>query len=63
MKNLARKEFVTSFILALIESRKVKFSKLAHDLNDEVKESSNEVRIQDFFREVHLNYQAVAFMR
>jgi hypothetical protein len=62
VKNLARKKFVTSFILALIESRKVQFSELAHHINDEVKVSSNEVRIQDFFREVDLDYQAVAFL-
>lgn len=62
VKNLARKKFITSFILALIESRKVQFSEIAHHLNDEAKVSSNEVRIQDFFREVDLDYQAVAFL-
>ncbi|QHT67114.1 IS4 family transposase [Rhodocytophaga rosea] len=60
VKNLARKKFITSFVLALIQSRKVQFSHLAHYLNDEAKISCNQVRIQDFFREVDLDYQALA---
>lgn len=48
VKNLSRKKFVVSFILAMIKSRKVQFSEIAYHLNDEVKSASNETRIQDF---------------
>lgn len=58
--NLARKTFVSLFILALIQQRKVQFCELATVLNDEVKTASNQNRIEDFFREVDINCQAVA---
>lgn len=60
VKNLARKKFVAAFVLALIQSRKVQFSALAQHLNDEVKLASNENRIEDFFREVNLDYLTLA---
>ena len=58
--NLARKTFVVLFILALIQQRKVQFNELAVVLNDDAKIASNQNRIEDFFREVSLDYQAVA---
>lgn len=58
--NLARKNFVSLFILALIQLRKVQFNELAVGLNDEAKINSNQNRIEDFFREVEINFQAVA---
>ena len=58
--NFARKTFVALFIMALIQQRKVQFCELATVLNDEVKVSSNQNRIEDFFREVELNFGAVA---
>ncbi len=58
--NLARKKFVAQFVIALIKSRNVQFCEIAHHLNDKVKTESNEIRIQDFFREVQINYQGVA---
>ncbi len=58
--NLARKTFISLFITALIQTRKVQFNELATVLNDEVKIASNQNRIEDFFRDVTLNYQALA---
>jgi hypothetical protein len=52
VKNLSRKKFISLFILGVIKSRNVQFCEIAHHLNDNTKLSSNEVRIQDFFREV-----------
>jgi hypothetical protein len=62
VKNLARKKFFGLFIFGLIKSRKVQFCEIAHHLNDEVKLISNEIRIQDFFREVEIDYQQVAVL-
>jgi Transposase DDE domain len=58
--NFARKTFVALFVMALIQQRKVQFCELAAVLNDQVKVSSNQNRIEDFFREVDLNFGAVA---
>ena len=60
VENLARKNFVSLFLLALIQQRRVQFCELASVLNDEAKIASNQNRIEDFFREVTINYQAVA---
>lgn len=62
VKNKARKKFVILFVLAMIKMRAVQFCEVAQGLNDKVKASSNEVRIQDFFREVELNYEQVALL-
>jgi hypothetical protein len=58
--NLARKTFVALFITALIQTRKVQFNELATVLNDDAKIASNQNRIEDFFRDVTLNFQALA---
>lgn len=60
VSNLARKKFVACFISGLINSRKVQFRAVAQHLNDAVAIASNEKRIEDFFRDVSLNYLAVA---
>ena len=65
VKNLARKKFISQFTLGLIQigppsGRNVQFCQVAQHLNDEAKVASNEVRIQDFFREVDLEYSCVA---
>jgi len=60
VENLARRKFICLFVLGLIKSRNVQFCEIAHHLNDEAKLTSNEVRIQDFFREVALDYFFVA---
>jgi hypothetical protein len=62
VKNLARKNFVSLFVLGMIQLRKVQFSELATVLNSEVKISSNQNRIEDFFREVRMNFDAVAHL-
>jgi len=60
--NLARKKFLGLFVLGLIKSRKVQFCEIAQHLNDDAKLVSNEVRIQDFFREVEIDYHQVAIL-
>jgi hypothetical protein len=60
--NLARKKFISLFILGLIKSRNIQFCQIAQHLNDEAKLSSNQVRIQDFFREVELDYFYVSVL-
>lgn len=62
VENLARKKFVILFVLAMIKTRAVQFQEIAQSLNDKAKATSNEVRIQDFFREVELNYEQVALL-
>ena len=62
VQHLARKKFIARFILGLIKSRKVQFCEVAQHLNDSVKTASNETRIQDFFRQVSLDYRAVALL-
>lgn len=62
VSNLARQKFVFGFVLGLIKSRKVQFCEVAQHLNPETKSTCNEVRIQDFFREVRLDYQQVALL-
>jgi len=58
--HLSRQKFVGQFIIGLIKSRNVQFAEVAQHLNDAVKPASNETRIQDFFREVDLNYLLLA---
>jgi hypothetical protein len=60
VQNLARKKFICQFVIGLIKSRNVQFAEVAQHLNDKAKLSSNEVRIQDFFREVEIDYFFVA---
>lgn len=60
VRHLARQKFVTQFVIALIQSRNVPVGEVAQHLNDAVKIASNETRIQDFFREVDLNYLVLA---
>lgn len=62
VKNLARKKFFGLFVFGLIKSKKVQFCEIAQYLNADAKLISNEIRIQDFFREVELDYQQVAIL-
>ena len=62
VKNLARKKFIAQFTLGVVKSRNVQFCRVAQHLNDRAKLTSNEVRIQDFFREVDLDYCCVAML-
>ena len=60
VENLARQKTLVETICAMIKSRSVVLSELAHHLNDKVKTKSNETRLQDFFREVDFNYEELA---
>ena len=60
--NLARKKFIVLFVLAMIKTRSAQFCEVAQELNDRVKASSNETRIQDFFREVGIDYKQLALL-
>ena len=60
--NKWRKDFVARFVLALIQSRRVQFCEVAHHLNEGAKLASNQTRIEDFFREVSVDYQQVALL-
>ena len=62
VKNLARQKFMFHFLLGLIQARKVQFCEVAQHLNKQVQDISNEVRIQDFFRQVELDYEQVALL-
>ena len=60
MRNLVRQKFITHFVIGLIKSRNVQFCEVAQPLSDAVKPTSNETRVQDFFREVNLDYLVLA---
>lgn len=60
VRNLARQKFVAHFLIGLIKSRNVQFGEVAQHLNDAVKPASDETRIQDFFRQVELDYLVLA---
>lgn len=62
IENLARKKFVSAFILSIIKIKNVQFSELAYGLNDSVKVESNERRIQDFFENKTLDFNQVALL-
>lgn len=62
VQNLARQKFIFRFLVGLIKSRKVQFCEVAQHLNEQVQDVSNEVRIQDFFRQVELDYEQVALL-
>ncbi|WP_041264060.1 hypothetical protein [Bernardetia litoralis] len=62
LSHLSRKKFLAMYILALINSRNVQFCETANHLNPKVKNESNEVRIQDFYREVHLDFDQIALL-
>lgn len=62
VENLSRKKLLWQFIQGLISVRNVQFNEVATALNNEVKISSNEHRIQSFFEKVELNYEAIAVL-
>lgn len=62
VKNASRKEFIGLYIPALIQSNSVQFCKTAKFLNADVKVQSNMTRIQDFYREVEINYDFIAVL-
>lgn len=60
VKNLSRQKMLILTVCAVIKSRNVQLNELAYHLNDAVKTASNETRLQDFFREVPFDYEALA---
>lgn len=55
----ARITFTAAFILSLVKLNRVNFAKLANALNGQVKPQSNYRRIQRFFAEFDIPYEAV----
>ena len=62
VKNASRKEFLGLYLPALVQSNSVQFYKTAKFLNAQVKVQSNMTHIQDFYREVDLDYDVVAIL-
>lgn len=62
VKHLSRQKCALSLILSLIRTRQVQFQELALVFNDQVKEESNERRIQAFFKEAHLEEDQISFV-
>ena len=62
VQHLSRQKCATSLVLSLIRTRQVQFQELAVVFNDQVKEASNERRIQAFFKEAQLDEDQLAFM-
>ena len=60
VENLSRQKMLVQTICAMLKSRSVVLSELAHHLNDAVKTASNETRLQDFFREAEFDYDSMA---
>lgn len=60
VKDKRRKDFLCSYLISLALSRSVQFHKAAEHLNSAAKVSSNTTRIQDFYREVEIDYHALA---
>lgn len=57
-----RKDFIGLYIPSLMQGESVQFHKSAKYFNAAVKLDSNTKRIQDFYREVELNYKFVAIL-
>lgn len=62
ISHLSRQKCCLSIILAMIQTRKVQFHELGLVLNDDVKPSSNEDRIQRFFAETEFDEDRLAFL-
>ena len=61
-KNLARKKFISSFILGLIDSKKVQFNEIAIHIESEAKLESVERNIQSFFKDYEFDYEQVCML-
>lgn len=60
--NLARKKFMVSFLLALIDSKKVQFREVALAMNTGAKLDSRERQIQSFFKDYKFDYLQVCML-
>lgn len=58
-ENLARKKFISSFLLGIINSRKVQFQEVALHIPSKAKVESVERTIQSFFKDYEFDYQQV----
>jgi hypothetical protein len=60
--NLARKKFISSFILGLIDSKKVQFQEIAIHIESDAKLESVERNIQSFFKDYDFDFQQVCLL-
>jgi len=60
--NLARKKLMINFILGLVLSKSVNFSKIAEHFNPDVQLASHVRRIERFFKEYELDYIQIGVM-
>lgn len=60
VKHKKRQEFVVELLEGIIKSRSVVFSEIADKIDKDIKTSSIERRIQDFFQKVSIEYQQLA---
>ena len=61
-KNLARKKFISNFLLGLINSRKVQFEEISLHIESGSKPQSIERQIQAFFKDYEFNYEQVCLL-
>ena len=61
-KNLARKKFISSFLLGIIDSRKIQFQEVAIHMQSTAKVDSVERTIQSFFKDYEFDYQQVCLL-
>ena len=60
VSNLSRQKMLIMIICSMIKTRSVVLSEVAVHLNNDAKTSSNETWLQDFFREIEFDYEALA---
>ena len=62
LNHLSRQKCALQTVLSMIKTRSVQLSELSLELNDAVKPSSNERRLQHFFKEANLNEESFALL-
>lgn len=60
--NLARKKFISSFLLGIIDSRKVQFNEIALHIESDAKTESIERTIQSFFKDYEFDFDQVCLL-
>lgn len=60
--NVARKKFISSFLLGLLDSRKVQFKEIALHIESDAKLESIERNIQSFFKDFIFDYDKVCLL-
>lgn len=60
--NLARKKFISSFLLGIIDSEKVQFREVALHIESDAKMESIERNIQSFFKDYEFDYDQVCLL-